>query len=411
MKLVSKTTFMRHENHQTPMTSFVLYVSAKQPRLLMRIYQSIGNDVWDEHFDILSNDNGRTWSPPRVVMKREPVEGGEMSYTEGAALYCPDRDMLVTVTDYGFEPERTSYNPDTTYGLHIATGKPGSMEKAIATVTNLGFRQGVGMSFCHPFVDSTGRLVFPGMNAVVDSPVLGLARKGYRVRKDMPDVMADYAEPRLVIGEFKTDGCLSWHVTQAVPFAPDVSARGLCEPTVLELNDGRFAMICRGSNGVWVEGQGTVVKVPHPGCKWVSYSRDRGETWSEAKPLTDESGTLLESSATGSWLFRSTANRKVYWIGNLCVEGQKPLGNWPRDNLMIAEVSEGSTLALKRETLAIIAKAESGESDQLQHSNFRAYQDRENGEIVLYVNRFFERGGWENLGWHNTDLYCYRYAL
>jgi hypothetical protein len=196
-----------------------------------------------------------------------------------------------------------------------------------------------------------------------------------------------------------------------VPFDTEKTARGLCEPTVAELLDGTFVMVSRGSNAVFIEGKGQVVKTEHPGVKWVSYSYDRGQSWTKAVPLTDEYGKYLESSATGSFLFRSIVNGKLYWLGNLCTESQKAIGNWPRDHLMLAELSESGCIAVKRETIALVAAPASGETDQVQHSNFRAYQDRETGELVLLMNRFFERGGYENMAWHNTDLYRYRIRI
>ncbi len=162
---------------------------------------------------------------------------------------------------------------------------------------------------------------------------------------------------------------------------------------------------------MWDEEKGQIVKVSHPNCKWVSYSGDRGKTWSYAVPLTDTEGNILESSSSGSYLFRSEANGKLYWIGNLCLKGERSIGNWPRHTLFIAEMEERPNIAIKKETLSIIAQRNPEESDQIQHSNFICYQDRQTGEIVLFMNRFFERGGYENMAWHNTDLYEYRISL
>jgi hypothetical protein len=125
------------------------------------------------------------------------------------------------------------------------------------------------------------------------------------------------------------------------------------------------------------------------------------------KPLGCTEGDPIESSATGSCVFRSIKNGKLYWVGNLCMDGQHAKGNWSRTHLVLAELAE-DPVAIKRETIAVIDKATESETDQIQLSNFRLLQDRETGEIVLLLNRFFERGGWENLGWHDTDLYMYR---
>ncbi|MCX7705482.1 MAG: glycoside hydrolase [bacterium] len=407
---VKKKTFAKHENGKTPMTSFVLYINEKNPVLLMRMFESIGNDVWDKNFDIISYDNGRTWGEKKLVLQRESVENGEMSYTEGAAIYCAKTNELVVITDYKFEPTRVSTSLDHPYKLHISRGSPENMAEAKFSVTDFVLKQGICLSFCHPFIDSEGRFIFPAMNPVIDRDNK-LVSLGYKTIKGSKDIMRDYWEPRIIIGCMEKNNEISWCISDPVPFDFTKTARGLFEPTVVELKDGRFAMICRGSNGIWIEEKGQVVTVSHPGCKWVSYSKDRGKTWSYAEPLKDTDGNIPESSSTGSYLFRSTVNGKLYWIGNLCLPGEHPINNWPRHTLFIAEVEESSHLALKKDTLSIIDKKKPGESDQIQLSNFRCYQDRVTGEIVLFMNRFFERGGYENMAWHNTDLYEYRFIV
>lgn len=407
---VDRKTFAKHSDGKTPMTSFVLYISEKEPVLLMRLFESIGNDVWDKNFDIISYDNGKTWTQRKTVLQREPVEDGEISYTEGAAIYYPEIDELIVLTDYKLEPSRISTSLDYLYKLHISRGNPFNMAEAKYFVTDFGMKQGICLSFCHPFIDSSGRLIFPAMNPLIDKNNI-LVSMGYPTIKNSNCIMKDYWEPRIIIGNFDQNNEIDWSVSEPVPFDFSKTARGLFEPTVIELKDKRFAMVCRGSNARWLEGKGQVVNVSHPNCKWVSYSEDRGKTWSYAQPLTDTDGNILESSSTGSYLFRSIVDEKIYWIGNLCLEGEKSMGNWPRHTLFIAEIEEKPHLALKKETLSIIAQKSPEESDQIQHSNFRCYQDRLTGEIVLFMNRFFERGGYENMAWHNTDLYEYRIRL
>ena len=407
MHVTSRETFLRHHQGKTPMASVVTYITPTGPEMLLRIYWSIGNDTWDEHYDLISHDNGRTFGEPMLACESEPLpDGGRMSFGETAGLYHPGRDRLVIITNYGFEPQRETNSPDYPHKAHIVVARPAGIRAAAATVTDFGFAQGFYMSFCHPFVDSRGRMLFGYQKPMLDTPALGLERRGFALRQGWPGVMADYWEAGVLIGEFTNGGQATWRVGQPMPFAVSMTSRGMCEPTVAELDDGRFAMICRGSNARW-EG---IAWEPKPGYKWLSYSEDGCETWSRPTPLPCADGGLIESSATGSWLFRSERNGKLYWIGNLCIHGIPAQGNHPRTPLVVCEMQEDPP-AIRRETITVIDQSAPHESDLVQHSNFRAYQERGTGDVMVYMNRFFERGGWENLGWHNTDLYRYRIVL
>jgi hypothetical protein len=224
--------------------------------------------------------------------------------------------------------------------------------------------------------------------------------RGFPARSDLPDVMMDVWDVGLLIGDFDSSGSLQWHVGGTVPCEFEKSSRGMCEGTVTELADGRLAMVLRGSNAAWPD---------RPSYKWLSFSDDGGESWSEVAPLYCDDGTLLESSATGSALFRSIKNGKVYWIGNLCAPGERANGNWPRTPLLIAEVQE-EPFALRRDTFTIIDQQAPHEDDMVQMSNFRFYQDRGTGDVVLYLTRYGERGS-DGLKWMEADHYQYRVAI
>ena len=101
MKLIDKKTFMRHDNGRTPMAGLFLYVHPDDPVILLRIYNSIGNDTWDEHIDYISSDNGQTWAEGRLAQKREPAAGGgHYSYGEAAAVYNPKQNMRINLCNW-----------------------------------------------------------------------------------------------------------------------------------------------------------------------------------------------------------------------------------------------------------------------------------------------------------------------
>src|SRR5690606_38019204 len=119
------------------------------------------------------------------------------------------------------------------------------------------------------------------------------------------------------------------------------------------------------------------------------------------QPLTYDDGGLVQSSATGSALFHSIKDGLLYWIGNLCEEGQRAQGNWPRSPLYMARVCQ-EPYSLVRESITPIATHAPEEGEFVQHSNFKFYQDRETGEVVVYLTRFGERGN-EGTQWLDAD--------
>ena len=425
MKLLEKRMIIPHAPDRAPICAFVTYIHAEKPILLRRTGWEVSNDTQDDYTDVISRDNGRTWGDSRPAPSSIPVEGGFIVHTEHVALYLPDRNLLICWTNDKFEASLTAgYDMDQTARIRITMGDPDSVYQGTASapfISDFGIKQGLYVSFATAFLDSHGRVLVPVMwqkNACPTptrplSNVERLGKRGFATRKDMPDVFSDVWEVGLLIGEFQRDGPsfaaanyglaggkLKWHVSQAVPFDLDQSSRGMHEGSIAELPDGRLCMILRGSNEGWPD---------VPGYKWLSFSQDGGETWSKVVPLPCDDGSLIESSCTGSGLFRSIKNGRLYWMGNLCLEGRRPEGNMPRSPLYIAEIQE-NPVAIKRKTITVIDRAQPGEHPDTQHSNFKFYQDRETGDIVLYFTRYGERG-YENGRWIEADLYQYRVSL
>ncbi|PKO20351.1 MAG: hypothetical protein CVU38_20595 [Chloroflexi bacterium HGW-Chloroflexi-1] len=73
-----------------------------------------------------------------------------------------------------------------------------------------------------------------------------------------------------------------WEVSEPIYVPRRVSGRGLMEPVIAELLDGRLLLVMRGSNDVFPKDwNGTVENGGH---KWITVSDDGGRTWS---PVTD----------------------------------------------------------------------------------------------------------------------------
>ena len=62
-------------------------------------------------------------------------------------------------------------------------------------------------------------------------------------------------------------------------------------------------------------------------------------------------------------------------------------------------------MLLVKDTVREIDTRQPGEDADLQLSNFIVYEDRENGDVVLHMTRFFHSRGWRG------NAYIYRIDL
>jgi len=404
MRVIDRQVAIPHDPGRTPLCGMIGYIDAAKPVLLWRVGYELSNDIHGGFKDAVSRDNGKTWSAFKPSLDIEKVDGGGfIAHTENAMIYLPERNLLVHFTNDKFESSLEGCNLDEPCRVRITVGEPLAVSEGRAKdsiVTDFGHKQGMCVSFCTPVRDSQGRILVP-LQWQHREPVGGPRHQfGFTTNSKDPEVFNDYSDVGLLVGELRADDTIDWKLSQPVPAHWDKSSRGLCEPAVAELAGGRLVMIIRGSNAHWPERQG---------YKWVSYSSDSGKTWSEIEPLKYDDGTTPESSATGSAFFRSATDNRLYWIGNLCPAGVRSNGNWPRSPLYMARVREPD-IAIERGTLTEIDTQRPGEDQHVQHSNFKFYQDRETGDVVIYLTRYGERGS-DNGAWMKADQYVYRVAM
>lgn len=395
MQLLEKTLVQKHTPEIAPICVCVSYIDAERPILLRRVGRVTGHDLQDDFSDAMSEDNGLTWSQPRPTLEKEPVDGGGfITHTEQCMIYIPERNMLVHITNDMFQPAMGDCIPGYTNRLRISTGTAEQISSgrgAQVQITDFGFPYGCYISFCHPIRDSHGRILVPIQHPKHDEDG---QPTGLRI-------------PALLIGEFDKAGHLQWHVGGNVSYEEGHSCRGHWEGAIAELQDGRLAMILRGCNGNFID---------KPGYKWLTFSTDGGESWTPVVPFGCSDGTTIQSSANGSGFFRSQKNNKLYWMGNLAPGWIQPQWNYPRSPLYLAEVEEAPVFGLKRETITVIDKDDEDDYMKqnyfLQLSNFKYYQDRENGDLVFYMTRFGERGHDHDDNRHLlADMYNYRVRL
>jgi len=193
----------------------------------------------------------------------------------------------------------------------------------------------------------------------------------------------------------KTD--YEWTGGKPVWLSRDVTSRGLLEPEVAELKDGRVLVVWRGSNA-------KLDPAKAPGRKWFSVSTDGGSTLSTPKAWTYDDGSGFYSPSSIHRLIRHTVTGKLYWVGNICPG--RSSGNSPRYPLVIAEVNE-KIPALKRSTVTLIDDRRPGDDSRLQLSNFSLLADRETHALEIGLTRL----GADPKDFWGSDAYRYTLRL
>ena len=177
------------------------------------------------------------------------------------------------------------------------------------------------------------------------------------------------------------------------------STRGLVELDLVQLQDGRLLLLMRGSN----TGLGAL---ECPSRRWYSVSEDGGLSWGPVTDMRWDTGEPLYSPASIAHTFRSSRTGKLYWVGN--IPEVPPEGNSPRYPLQIVEIDEAAAVpAFKRDTLTVIDDRDPAhDSEHVQLSNFSLVDDRQSGQVEIYLIRLGERGGGDDV-W-TAGAYLYR---
>jgi len=371
---VKKELYRKHERSHAAMMVSVQYVGPKLQRREVHAHE-IASDVGGDISARWSSDNGRTWSVFVKVQPSNNVDYGGVIVWEGecTTAHGPGPDVLV----------QSWLRQIAVGGLyHCFTYHRFSRDRGRTWSAPVMFRYEPGDEFDPDVPLSPGFLDhnegYPGSNFLVRADgdlVYCLAHAnapGDPRNNQRPWRMGSV----LFLGRWdaaKQD--YHWEPGARVEISPEWSARGLMEPEVAELRDGRLLVVWRGSTHGW---DGSVATLP--GRKFFSISADGGRTLSPVAEWKYDNDTSFYSPSSFHRMLRHS-NGKLYWFGN--IPATPPVGNSPRYPLVIAEVDEEKA-ALKRSTVTAIDDRQPGQPE-IELSNFSVLENRETHEIELYL--------------------------
>jgi len=394
---VKKQLYKKHANLREAANVSVQYVG---PRLELREVHSVESrsDVADEIRARWSSDDGRTWSAFVPIKPSTSVKYGGVPVREheGCNVLDPAAGVLVqmwlrqVVVDglwHNFTYSRISRDQGRSWSkprqLRYETGDPFDPQ-APRKATFLDHNEGYFGS--NILVRKDGTLV----HCLAHANAPGDPKNNRR-----PWRMGSV----LFIGRWNAEKRdYDWSPGARVEISPEHSARGLMEPEVAELNDGRLLVVWRGSTHGW---DGTVAKLP--GRKFYSLSTDGGRTLSPPGEWKYDDGTSFYSPSSYHRMIRHRVTGKLYWLGNICPT--PPTGNSPRYPLVIAEIDEGKA-ALRKSTVTAIDDRQPGQGN-IQFSNFSLLENRKTHTIELYLTTYGQEPDAND--WATADNY--RYAL
>jgi len=365
------------------------------------------SDTCDRGFICHSEDNGRTWSEPSEYAVDFDRPGGTYRRDRGSGGDVdPKTGRYLSIWNEGLLPTDNPMEGMKQWKLHYSVSEDGGKTEL---VNEQIIHQGAEYDEIHPL---------PGVTVGNNSAMLGDLGQRPLTRSDgvilvpisitpigsdgqyfNPGGGLTYHDCALLMGRWKEDGRLAWTISERIIGDPDRTTRGLIEPTIAELADSSILMVMRGSNDVRPE---------LPGYRWVTFSQDGGQTWSEAKPWTYTDGETFHSPSSMSQLLRYSDGR-LFWMGNIC--RNNPVGNNPRYPLILGKVDPETGLLI-RDSVTVIDDRRPDESEYLTLSNFYLREDRETGELLLHMTRLFAQDFRRNnkTDW-TADALLYRIAL
>ena len=360
------------------------------------------SDWSDTHQMRTSEDGGHTWSEWRMLRKEWPMqEGFTKEQMPFARCIDPESGKMVQfvfqriLIGEGTEALAKSWTQEApTYFDHNFYQISGDEGRTWGELHQLRYEDGPVFD-----PDDWGNDEYLRTNRMYGAYSAVATRQGTIVYPavGVPLEITDRGEKETVhavlcfIGKWReATHTYQWEISDPIYVPHRISGRGMQEPCMAQLSDGRLFLVMRGSNIV-LKSDPWKGEVESPGRKWMSLSEDGGRTWTPVTDLRYDTGEPFYSPATFASMLRHSRTGKLYWFGN--ITPAPPDGNRPRYPLYLAEVEE-SIPALKKNTLTVIDDRDPKTDPELvQFSNFNLFEHPETGQIELTMTRYGETPG------------------
>ena len=353
---------------------------------MIRLYNTISSsDRMNAQYRQYSEDNGKTWTPPEKLpdsvryegdLRREFADGSPICLDPARNIYVKfSREIIMPKGDVleGCKQRKVfsqiSQDGGQAFGRLKQLIEKGTEFSATHYLKGVWHKKNSATLNSHLILSAKELLLAVYIFPVDDKGLLYNPLAGYT-----------YSDIGFIKGTLTDDASdIEWSTTQTLRLEPALSIRGMSEPSLARLRDGRILCLARGNQGA--QGDAT------PGGSWLTVSQDQGRTWTPMKRLFFDDGGILYTPSSISQLLRHSSGR-LYWIANIVSAPAE--GNSPRYPLVLAEIDEKKA-AVIRKSLVVIDTRQETESDTLQLSNFNAYEDRESHDIVVTLARLFRK--------------------
>lgn len=399
---VTREVYRKHPREKTAAMVSVRYIG---PKLLREeIHSAMAkSDTPERPKRRWSEDNGRSWSDnellPEVVTH---PNGVRVYWGPGPQIHDAESKTTVSVWLRQTHLKGVYYN-------HLFWRASIDLTRTWTKPQQIVYEAGASFDSDNPFDPDflQNNQAYFGNNILrLSNGSLIHVAAAVNIPKDVPipnpkqlSVMGTPADARsigslCVVGKWNDQTkTYSWTAGKPVWVSRSVSSRGLMEPEVAELKNGRVLVVWRTSNA------GLDPNKVH-GHKFFSVSADGGQTLDEPRPWTYGDGTPFYSPSSIHRMIRHSTTGKLYWIGN--ISSDPPKGNSPRYPLFIAEVDE-EIPAIRRNTVTLIDDRREADSSKLQLSNFSLLEDRESHNLEIYLTRLGENAA----DFWGADVYKY----
>lgn len=392
---IRKELYRQHTRPREAPLASVSYVGEKLERLEVQM-EEVESDVGNNIRARWSPDNGRTWTDFVPLQRSSKMSYGGVTVHEcgGASQFDPGPGVLVQAW-LRQVPVGGLYHNFSYMRYSRDLGHTWSEPRQLLYEAGAAFdpQQPKKADFLDHNEGYFGNNILVRKDGTLVHVLAHCNASGDPRNKQRPWRMGSV----LFLGRWNTGrGDYDWTGGARVEISPDHSARGLMEPEVAELADGRLLVVWRGSTHGW---DGSVAKLP--GRKFFSVSSDGGHTLMPPAVWKYDDGSDFYSPSSIHRMIRHSVSGKLYWLGNIC--STPPRGNSPRYPLVIAEVDEAKA-ALRKGTVTAIDDRRPGQGD-IQFSNFSLLEDRETHQLELLLTTYGQEPN--PADWATADNYKY----